>query len=250
MKLRQFYKGKLVRDKIPQIMKDQGIITHNHSMKNDEYLKALKDKLLEETLEIQKSSSQDELIEEVADLFEVMHALMDASGLSLEQISEARSKKNLKKGAFAERTFLKMVEMEETNPHIHQYQKNNIDQDCIFCRRGREGSVIAQYKHCYVIKDQYPVSPGHLLIIPFEHTLNWFTASDEVKFEMVHALSEMKALLDLEHHPNGYNIGMNCGSDAGQSVMHLHVHLIPRYKGDMDNPRGGVRGVIPSKQDY
>lgn len=100
------------------------------------------------------------------------------------------------------------------------------------------------------MKDQFPVSKGHILIIPYEHTDTWFTASEEVRLEMMKALSELKARLDKDYNPDGYNIGINCGESAGQSVMHLHVHLIPRYHGDVDVPRGGVRGVIPSKQTY
>ena len=125
--------------------------------------------------------------------------------------------------------------------------------ECLFCQIGnkeREVQFYALFTHCYVIKDQFPVSKGHLLIIPYEHIDNWFTANEEVQVEMLKVLSLMKKQLDNELAPDGYNIGANCGEAAGQTIMHLHLHLIPRYKGDMDNPRGGVRGVIPSKQKY
>lgn len=127
--------------------------------------------------------------------------------------------------------------------------------ECIFCKwaekRGVESQhVVASFEHCYAIKDEFPVSNGHILIIPYTHTENWFTASDEVRQNMMQALQQIKNLLDREHQPDGYNIGMNCGTAAGQSVMHLHLHLIPRYQGDMEDPKGGVRGVIPSKQKY
>ena len=101
-----------------------------------------------------------------------------------------------------------------------------------------------------MIKDQFPVSNGHILIIPHAHTDNWFTAKEEVRLEIMKVLHLMKKQLDLEYNPQGYNIGANCGEVAGQSVIHLHLHLIPRYQGDMENPKGGVRGVIPSKQKY
>jgi diadenosine tetraphosphate (Ap4A) HIT family hydrolase len=124
---------------------------------------------------------------------------------------------------------------------------------CIFCKIARQemqAEVVAKFTHCYAMKDAYPVSKGHILIIPFEHTENWFTAREEVRLDMMQALHIIKADLDAEYKPDGYNIGANCGAHAGQTVMHLHLHLIPRYKGDMANPRGGVRGVIPSKQSY
>ncbi|MEC7838569.1 MAG: HIT family protein [Chlamydiota bacterium] len=128
-----------------------------------------------------------------------------------------------------------------------------VKDNCIFCQmveKSREVEIVAQFEHTFVIKDQYPVSPGHLLIIPKHHTENWFTATEEVKKEITFVLDELKAFLDREYQPDGYNIGINSGKVAGQTVMHLHVHLIPRYEGDMDDPRGGVRGVIPSKQKY
>ncbi len=122
--------------------------------------------------------------------------------------------------------------------------------DCLFCQQAVKDKAIAQYSHVYVKEDSYPVSKGHLLIIPNVHTENWFTATREVREEILIVIEEMKVLLDQKYAPDGYNIGMNCGVAAGQTVMHLHVHLIPRYEGDIDNPRGGVRGVIPSKQKY
>lgn len=125
--------------------------------------------------------------------------------------------------------------------------------NCLFCQisiSAKEIPIIAKFQHCYAIKDQYPVSPGHILIIPYQHTENWFTAAEEVRLDMLKALDKMKELLDKEYSPQGYNIGANCGKVAGQSIMHLHLHVIPRYKDDMEDPKGGVRGVIPSKQKY
>lgn len=136
------------------------------------------------------------------------------------------------------------------------YTKNSqpsyTQSDCIFCQRAHDAKTafVAKFKHCYVVKDNYPVSPGHMLIIPYQHCCDWFSADREVQMDITQALQEMKTKLEAELHPDGYNIGMNCGVAAGQTVMHLHVHLIPRYTGDMENPRGGVRGVIPAKQKY
>ena len=124
---------------------------------------------------------------------------------------------------------------------------------CIFCQIGnknRKAEIIAEFKYCYVLKDEFPVAKGHLLIIPYEHIENWFAASKEVQLEFIEVLNLMKKKLDAEYDPDGYNMGANCGKAAGQTVMHLHMHLIPRYSGDMENPKGGVRGVIPSKQKY
>jgi diadenosine tetraphosphate (Ap4A) HIT family hydrolase/predicted house-cleaning noncanonical NTP pyrophosphatase (MazG superfamily) len=250
MSRKKFYKGKLVRDNISKIMKAQGLTLHERTMNEEDYMHSLKEKLLEEALEVQNSLSPPELIEELADVFEVLYALIKSSGLTVQQVEEARLKKYHHKGGFESRTYLDTIEIEDTNPFIHQYKHKNLDPNCLFCKLGQEEQVLAHFKRCYVIKDGYPVSPGHVLIIPYEHTLNWFTASQEVKLDILHALTAMKRTLDEEFHPDGYNIGMNCGESAGQSIMHLHVHLIPRYKGDMSHPKGGVRGVIPSKQNY
>lgn len=124
---------------------------------------------------------------------------------------------------------------------------------CIFCTIAEQESHpqhMQKFKHCYSIYDRFPVSPGHTLIIPYAHCKDWFSASDEVRLDMIEALDSVKGLLDQQFAPDGYNIGMNCGPTAGQTIFHLHVHLIPRYKGDMEDPRGGVRGVISPKQKY
>ena len=124
---------------------------------------------------------------------------------------------------------------------------------CIFCRiihDKNQSELIGKFKYCYAIKDNNPVSKGHSLIIPYEHIEDWFTAREEVCLDMMEALYQVKVGLDAEYQPDGYNIGINCGVTAGQSIMHLHMHLIPRYEGDMSDPKGGVRGVIPFKQKY
>jgi diadenosine tetraphosphate (Ap4A) HIT family hydrolase len=102
----------------------------------------------------------------------------------------------------------------------------------------------------YARLDKFPVTPGHLLIIPRRHEANFFaTRSDEL--EAIWALvEEAKALLDNKFNPDGYNLGVNVGATAGQTIAHAHLHVIPRYRGDVDQPRGGVRGVIPGKQQY
>lgn len=98
--------------------------------------------------------------------------------------------------------------------------------------------------------DEFPVSKGHILIITKRHVPTFFDTTREEQMAMLELLDKCKKYLDNKYNPSGYNIGLNCGSDAGQSVMHVHMHLIPRYSGDVDNPRGGVRGVIPNKKNY
>ncbi len=98
--------------------------------------------------------------------------------------------------------------------------------------------------------DKHPVTEGHLLILPRRHAPTWFDATDDERRAMLALLDEAKRWLDQHYAPDGYNIGINVGEAAGQTVPHLHMHLIPRYRGDTPNPRGGVRGVIPARQSY
>lgn len=121
--------------------------------------------------------------------------------------------------------------------------------DCPFCSRYNDDMFI-ENDLAFVLYDTYPVSRGHCLIIPHRHVAEYFEASDDEKVAIGLLVDEMKAVIDLEHNPDGYNIGVNIGETAGQSVPHVHIHMIPRYQGDMEDPRGGVRGVIPSKQKY
>jgi diadenosine tetraphosphate (Ap4A) HIT family hydrolase len=99
-------------------------------------------------------------------------------------------------------------------------------------------------------RDSYPVSKGHTLIIPRRHVVSFFDATEEERLAMLKLLDAAKGLLDREHKPDGYNIGINNGPAAGQTVMHVHMHLIPRYTGDRPDPRGGVRWVLPDKAAY
>lgn len=121
-------------------------------------------------------------------------------------------------------------------------------EDCPFCNTG-EG-IIAENDRCYAIHDQYPASPGHTLIISRRHTGDFFDLNEEEKAACFDLLQEVKEKLEQEHRPDGWNIGMNCGSVAGQTVFHFHCHLIPRYKGDMEDPSGGVRHSVKGKGYY
>tara|TARA_Y100001934_G_scaffold254301_1_gene320045 strand:- start:1040 stop:1432 length:393 start_codon:yes stop_codon:yes gene_type:complete len=102
----------------------------------------------------------------------------------------------------------------------------------------------------FVIYDGFPVSEGHCLIVPHRVYSNYFDSTPGEIQGLQRLVIETKALLDEKFSPDGYNVGINCGEDSGQTVPHVHIHLIPRYKGDVENPLGGVRGVIPSKQKY
>ena len=120
---------------------------------------------------------------------------------------------------------------------------------CPFCKVNPEDIVI-QNEYWYSRLDKYPVTNGHLLIIPHRHIPSYFDTTEEEKQFLLRIIDDCKQYLDSQFHPDGYNIGINIGEAAGQTVMHLHIHVIPRYKGDVENPKGGVRGVIPSKQRY
>jgi len=110
----------------------------------------------------------------------------------------------------------------------------------------------------FAIRDGYPVTPGHTLVIPFRHVVTWFDATREEQSAILALVDDVKGQLDrgvlhpdgTTRIPDGYNVGFNAGEAAGQTVMHLHVHVIPRYAGDVDDPRGGVRHVIPEKGNY
>jgi diadenosine tetraphosphate (Ap4A) HIT family hydrolase len=110
--------------------------------------------------------------------------------------------------------------------------------------------VIDENCSAIAIRDGYPVSPGHTLLIPKRHTGSFFDLSERERSDLLALLDRAKLALDDEFHPQGYNIGINDGPAAGQTVPHLHVHLIPRYDGDLPDPRGGVRWVIPDKAKY
>jgi diadenosine tetraphosphate (Ap4A) HIT family hydrolase len=110
---------------------------------------------------------------------------------------------------------------------------------------------VAENARAFAFRDRYPVSPGHTLVVTKRLVADWFAATDEERQDVMALVSEVKAALDRgEPRPDGYNVGFNAGAAAGQTVMHLHVHVIPRYVGDMDDPRGGVRHAIPSKGNY
>ena len=124
-------------------------------------------------------------------------------------------------------------------------------EDCIFCNK-KNCKVISSTKHFFIIRDTaYPVTKHHTLIITNRHVSDYFDLDKEEINDLDEILkNQKKELKKLDKEISAFNVGINIGKDAGQSIMHCHVHLIPRRKGDVEDPRGGVRGVIPEKQKY
>ncbi len=125
-----------------------------------------------------------------------------------------------------------------------------MNEKCLFCNKKKQ-KIVFSSKLFYVVRDSYPVTKYHTLIIPNRHVSNFFDLKDNEFNDLNKILKKQrKLLIDLDKKISSFNVGVNAGADAGQSIMHCHIHLIPRRKGDIKNPQGGVRGVIPSKQKY
>lgn len=250
----EFQMKKLIRDRIPDLFSSDEVRFQTEILDQACYLKELKEKLKEETFEILNASTKEELKEELADVLEVIDSIIKAEGLSWDEIKQMQERKREIKGGFDLRLLAHSIQIKEGNKEASYFKhKFTCERDCLFCKFVQDDSkieVIDRFKYCFVMKDRYPVSKGHLLIIPYAHYENWFEAKPEVQLEILEILNALRKKCDQEYAPDGYNIGANVGRAAGQTVMHLHVHLIPRYRGDMEDPRGGVRGVIPEKQKY
>ncbi len=123
--------------------------------------------------------------------------------------------------------------------------------DCPFCHVPEEERL---FENDLVIAfyDRFPASPGHILLIPRRHVPTWFEATDAERVALTRAVTGAVAVIEARPGPtpDGYNVGFNSGEAAGQTVMHLHLHVIPRFSGDVPNPRGGVRGAVPHKRVY
>lgn len=122
--------------------------------------------------------------------------------------------------------------------------------ECIFCELDTS-RIIDQNDLCLMIEDAFPVTPNHTLIIPKRHVSDYFDLN-EPELNAIHSMlsASRQSLLESDPTITGFNVGINAGQSAGQTIFHVHVHLIPRRDGDVENPRGGVRGVIPNKQSY
>lgn len=118
---------------------------------------------------------------------------------------------------------------------------------CPFCQ---DLPLLIENELAKAFFDKYPVTKGHLLVVPKRHAITYFDCSLEEKVAIDDLIQRGKAYLDERYQPDGFNLGANCGLAAGQTVFHCHVHLIPRFTGDCENPTGGVRGVIPERRLY
>lgn len=122
--------------------------------------------------------------------------------------------------------------------------------DCPFCNPDSEREIIVESATAYALFDKFPVNKGHALIIPKKHCANYFDLTFKEQSACWFILNTAREIIQSKFNPDGFNIGVNINESAGQTIPHVHIHLIPRYDGDIENPKGGIRGVIPSKKDY
>jgi diadenosine tetraphosphate (Ap4A) HIT family hydrolase len=121
---------------------------------------------------------------------------------------------------------------------------------CIFCERLHAPELLAENDLAGGFLAGFPVSPGHALIVPRRHEADFFLLSPPEQAAMLSLLGRVRAQIDDRFSPDAYNLGVNAGKAAGQTVLHTHLHVIPRYVGDVDEPRGGVRWVLPATARY
>ena len=127
---------------------------------------------------------------------------------------------------------------------------DSVAPDCVFCRRITSGELALSSELAVAFSDAYPVSRGHTLILPRRHEGDFFALSDAERMAVFELITKVKAIIDQKYRPDGYNIGLNAGTAAGQTVPHAHLHVIPRYRGDVADPRGGIRWVLPEQAVY
>jgi len=120
--------------------------------------------------------------------------------------------------------------------------------NCPFCQRTH--SILAETKLSFAFLDNFPVSNGHALVIPKRHVSTIWDLTPHEYADVFDLVKQVKELIQKKFDPQGINVGVNCGEAAGQTVFHAHIHIIPRYTGDVSNPRGGVRNIIPGKGNY
>lgn len=132
--------------------------------------------------------------------------------------------------------------------HYNQIERENTD--CPFCNLVKKVELITETASSVAFLDSFPVNAGHTLIVPKRHVASYFDLTIREQRALWLVVNRCKTIIQNRFNPDGFNVGINVGESAGQSIFHVHIHLIPRYNGDVENPRGGVRGVIPSKQNY
>jgi len=121
---------------------------------------------------------------------------------------------------------------------------------CVFCEAISQHLYFVQNSSAVAFPDAYPLSPGHALIVPRRHETDFFALTDEEQTAVWDLIRQVRDSVEREYSPAGYNVGLNAGPVAGQTIDHSHVHFIPRYKGDVEDPRGGIRWVIPDRAPY
>ncbi len=125
------------------------------------------------------------------------------------------------------------------------------DARCLFCGQEVRERIVEDLGSVFAVEDSFAVAPDHMLIIPYRHTADFFSMTSQERRDAEDLLRIMRNKISLEDSSvSGFNVGVNCGESAGQTIFHAHIHLIPRRDGDTPNPRGGVRGVIPEKMSY
>jgi diadenosine tetraphosphate (Ap4A) HIT family hydrolase len=142
------------------------------------------------------------------------------------------------------------MESGEREPsEVGEYSMSSVDV-CPLCSRITSEGLLAENALAAAFLDGFPVSPGHALIVSRRHVANLFDLNAEEQQALWSLLPLVKESIDPKYKPTAYNVGVNVGADAGQTVGHVHVHVIPRYSGDVADPRGGVRWVIPERAPY
>jgi diadenosine tetraphosphate (Ap4A) HIT family hydrolase len=141
------------------------------------------------------------------------------------------------------------------NCEIYEYRHYNqtsrkFHSDCPFCNPDKDRELLLESATAYAIYDKFPVSEGHSLIIPKKHCSDYFELSFKEQSACWFMVNHVKQMLVKKYHPDGFNVGINIHVAAGQTIPHVHIHLIPRYSGDVERPEGGVRGVIAEKKEY
>jgi diadenosine tetraphosphate (Ap4A) HIT family hydrolase len=124
-----------------------------------------------------------------------------------------------------------------------------MEEHCPFCNPLAD-TILADNELCYARRDLYPVNPGHFLVIPFRHVGDYFDLTPAERAAILELIATWRLAVEEQYDPDGYNIGVNIGEAAGQTIPHVHFHVIPRYTGDVKYARGGIRAVIPDKRHY